>query len=133
MALKDPEQLDLLKPRKRNKYGAWKTVINGHAFHSKAEAARYCQLKMQGVPSLMIQPVFMFQCGAEYIADFRYYLNGWIVEDVKGQKTAVYKLKMRLMKKEYPKVHVREVKIEAEKADVIIKAYLGAQNEKAQE
>lgn len=97
-----------------NKYGAKKTVCrHEHKHDSKREAARCDELHLlqQGgeISNLEIHRRFpLFAYGgekvAEYEADFCYYdekiLSGpnFIVEDVKGVKTAVYQLKKRLMK-----------------------------------
>ena len=45
-----------------------------------------------------------------YVADF-YYKDGsqWIVEDVKGLRTEVYKRKKRLFEKKYPYINFIEI------------------------
>jgi hypothetical protein len=94
--------------RRRNKYGAAKAVVDGIVFQSKAEANRYAQLKLlsraKKISSLALQPVYSIDIEGfhicNYIADFRYFDNERskeIVEDVKGVKTAVYRLKKKLV------------------------------------
>jgi hypothetical protein len=92
------------------KYHAQKTQIDGIIFDSKAEAARYsvlaCLERNGDIEDLRIHPVFPLvvndQKIGKYIADFSYIENGReIVEDVKGVKTPVYRLKKKLVKAIY--------------------------------
>ena len=95
------------------KYGNRKTEIDGIVFDSKKEASRFLDLKLlesggaiqnlrrqvkyELIPSQRISG--KTERGVSYIADFVYDLEGkTIVEDVKGMKTDVYKLKRKLMK-----------------------------------
>lgn len=94
-----------------SKYRAVPTVVDGIRFASKKEAAHYGTLKILEragkITELRIQPkwelVIFGQKICTYIADF-YYLesvNGKLfgrIEDVKGIKTPVYRLKKKLMK-----------------------------------
>lgn len=111
-----------MKPS-RNKYHAKKTpvMIDGKeiVFDSKAEARRYGVLRlleMAGeIVNLRLQVIYDLKINnmsvGKYIADFEYIdkLTGTlIVEDVKGFKTAVYRLKKRLMKAIYH-IDVQEV------------------------
>lgn len=99
-----------------NKYGAVKSVSDNIKFDSKKEAARYNDLKMMeksGVISdLVLQPSFVLQDGfyykgkkeraIRYIADFSYMRDGKkYVEDVKGLKTDVYRIKRKLFLRQY--------------------------------
>ncbi len=92
-----------------SKYGNVRTTVNGHAFASKKEAARYQELllleKAGEIEKLELQPRFPISLNGQkvctYVADFQYRENGHrIVEDVKseGTRTAIYLLKKRLMK-----------------------------------
>ena len=91
-----------------SKYHAIKTEVDGFVFDSKREAARYSELKlaeMSGdITDLELQPKFPIVVNGEkictYIADFRYKERDGteIVEDCKGMKTAVYRLKKKLMR-----------------------------------
>lgn len=96
----------------RNKYHARPTYVNGIRFASKKEADRYVQLLYLSdtykIQSLTLQVNFPLikksKYGREikYVADFVYYKDGkMIVEDVKGYKTPVYRLKKRLMAELY--------------------------------
>ena len=98
-----------------SKYLNKKTKVDGITFDSKKEANRYLilkQMEKEGkINSLKRQVPFPLirksKYGREirYIADFTYYLDGWlVVEDVKSpytRKNPVYKLKKRLMAELY--------------------------------
>jgi hypothetical protein len=89
------------------KYHNKKTEIDGYVFDSQAEARRYQELallkKAGEIHHLQIHPKYKLVVNDKlictYSADFRYCdsLGYWIVEDVKGVKTAVYQLKKKLM------------------------------------
>ena len=98
------------------KYGNTKVKVDGITFDSKAEARRYGELKMLErageVVLLRLQP----ECKlwgrggtviCKYRADFAYmrWRDGKycdeVVEDVKGMKTPVYRLKAKLFKDNY--------------------------------
>lgn len=106
------------------KYRAKKTVIDGIKFDSKKEAKRYIALreleKKGNIEKLMLQPRFLLQEGfrkngkayrkIEYVADFMYEQDGkLIIEDVKGIKTDVYKLKQKLFEKRYQDLTIKEI------------------------
>lgn len=110
----------------RHKYNAKRTVVDGVSFDSKKEAERYEELKFleKGgiIRDLELQPKFILQAGfyyrgskireISYIADFMYYDNEkkrTVVEDVKGFKTDVYKLKKKLFLKNYPDYEFVEI------------------------
>ena len=116
----EEEYKDLLKTKKKkkkSKYKAVKTEINGIEFDSKKEARRYKELKIlekaDEIKSLELQPRFLLQekfkyngktvRKIEYVADFRYIdeKGNTIVEDVKGMKTEVYKIKKKIFLKIY--------------------------------
>lgn len=91
---------------KRSKYRSVRTTVDGHNFHSKAEAARYLELKLLQkagkIHHLHLQPRFPLFIGdhliCTYVADFSYYEDEtYIVEDVKGFHTQTYKLKKALL------------------------------------
>ena len=91
-------------PKYRNK----KTSVDGIRFDSKREANRYMELKLleragiikglkRQVPYILIDKS-RYGRAIKYVADFVYYEYGkLVVEDVKGVRTPVYKLKKRLM------------------------------------
>ena len=94
------------------KYNSRQTIIDGHKFPSQKEANRYQELKLmekaKAIENLKMQVPFPLikksPYGKEikYIADFVYWEDGkMIVEDVKGYKTDMYKLKKRLMAELY--------------------------------
>lgn len=97
------------------KYKAIPTIVNGIRFASKREANRYKELLLmvmaKKISDLTLQPPFTFPCGVKYKGDFSYIENGVrIYEDVKGFKTPVFNLKMRMMKHHYPEVILRIIK-----------------------
>ena len=98
------------------KYRAQKTVVDGITFDSKRESERYAELrvllKAGVIKHLELQPSFELQEGFEckgkkyrpiiYKADFAY-MEGdtYVVEDVKGMETDVFKLKRKLFIHKY--------------------------------
>lgn len=97
----------------KSKYHAKKTEIDGIVFDSKAEANYYLVLKEKQdkgeISQLELQPKYelipAFEKNGkkyrktEYRADFKYFdetLKKWIVTDVKGMETDVFKLKHKL-------------------------------------
>jgi len=99
-----------------NKYGAKRTIVDGIVFDSKREAARYVALRTLlragKISGLQLQPKYDLTVNGvklgKYIADFMYVENGSvIVEDSKGFKTPVYRLKKKLLKALYG-VEIRE-------------------------
>lgn len=100
-----------------NKYSAVKTEIDGVVFASKKEARRYQELKLlqkaKKIHMLELQPKFPIVINkvkvCTYIADFEYMENGFrIIEDVKGMKTPVYRLKKKLVQAVYG-IEVKEI------------------------
>ena len=104
------------------KYKSKKTIVNGIEFPSRKEAKRYeilRQMEKNGeiqdlrlqVPFTLIQPFCLNgrkYRKTEYIADFVYIQNGkQVVEDTKGFKTDIYKLKKKLMASIY-KIEIKE-------------------------
>jgi len=102
--------------KKYSKYRNKKVTIDGIKFDSKKEAKRYSDLKILErvgkIENLELQPRFLLQDKftfngktirkIEYIADFQFYdieSKCIIVEDVKGMKTEVYKIKKKLFLK----------------------------------
>jgi hypothetical protein len=103
----------------RSKYKARKTVVDGITFDSRREADRYIvlksmeedgaienlrrQVRYELVPAFEVdgkhyRPVY-------YVADFTYREDGKeVVEDVKGMRTDVYRLKSKLFARRYGKV-----------------------------
>lgn len=99
-----------------SKYHARKTTVDGITFDSRKEADRYLvlkgmeedgsieelrrQVRYELIPAFDVdgrhyRPVF-------YVADFVYREDGKeVVEDVKGMRTDVYRLKSKLFAKRY--------------------------------
>ena len=97
-------------------------TLDGIVFASKAEMNRYAELRMferAGIISeLKRQPRFILQVAAHkmrsivYVADFRYLEKSSghvVVEDVKGHRTDIYKLKLKLFRERYPDIDFREI------------------------
>ena len=96
--------------KRKSKYNNKKTNIDGITFDSKKEAMRYLELKplfkTGAIKDLKLQTKFpMMHEGkkiCDYVSDFDYLEpNGddwsYIVEDVKGVKTSIYRLKKKMM------------------------------------
>jgi len=101
-----------------SKFHATRTVVDGITFDSKREAKRYSELKLMeraGVISDLqrqvkfeLQPAFYLDGktyrAINYIADFVYYkvkTGEEVVEDCKGFRTDVYKLKAKMFAYQY--------------------------------
>lgn len=103
----------------RSKYHARKTCVDGITFDSRREADRYLALKSMEedgtIEDLRRQVRYelipAFDVDGKhyrpvcYVADFVYMKDGKeVVEDVKGMRTDVYKLKAKLFARRYGKV-----------------------------
>lgn len=112
--------------RRPNKYKAIKTVVDGVTFDSRKEGRRYRELRLLEqagvIEDLCLQPHFLLQEAyvkngksvrkIEYIADFSYYdleKKKFVVEDVKGLKTDVYRLKKKIFEYKYPDLEISEI------------------------
>jgi hypothetical protein len=94
-----------------SKYNAKRTEVDGIVFHSRAEAARYGELKLAqkagAISGLALQVRYPLTVNgvkvADYVADFVYVEpgRGQVVEDRKGVRTPVYNLKKKLMRALY--------------------------------
>lgn len=106
----------------RSKYHAKKTTVDGITFDSRREADRYLVLKSMeddgAIEDLRRQvryelvPAFdvdgRHYRSVCYVADFVYVEDGKeVVEDVKGMRTDVYRLKSKLFARRYG-VSIRE-------------------------
>ena len=98
-----------------NKYGNIRTEVDGITFASRKEANRYGELKLMEkageIKDLKLQRVYtlisaqrdengkVIEQPLKYIADFVYKdrEGRTVVEDAKGLKTDVYKIKRKLM------------------------------------
>lgn len=95
--------------RRPNKYGNRRVEHDGFNFASAKERDRYVELKLMQrkglIADLKLQPRFPLTVAGlkvcTYVADFQYEdrdTGATIVEDVKGYKTDVYKLKAKLFR-----------------------------------
>ena len=93
--------------QRQGKYNAKKAEVDGFIFASRREANRYSELKLMEyageIKDLELQPKYPCEVNGQlvctYIADFRYHLKSGreVVEDAKGVKTDVYRLKNKLV------------------------------------
>ena len=112
-----------------NKYRNEKISVDGIKFDSKLEARRYHELKLleraKEIKDLRRQVTFELQPSYKknnkiiksinYVADFVYYdlkKKEIIIEDTKGFKTEIYKLKKKIFEYKYPNLEIKEVKKE---------------------
>ena len=115
-----------LPNQEHNKYKNKKVKVNGKVFDSKKEAKRYYELinmeRAGLIKDLETQKKFLlldtFKKNGKtykqisYYADFVYfdvYSKKTIVEDVKGVKTEVYKIKRKLFEYKYPDLTITEL------------------------
>ena len=109
-----------------NKYKNKKIYYDGIYFDSKLEKARYIQLKIlekaKEIKELRRQVTYVIQPSHKknnktirsinYIADFVYYdlrKNKTIIEDTKGFKNEVYKIKKKIFEYKYPDLEITEI------------------------
>ena len=109
-----------------SKFKNKKVVVDGIEFDSKKEANRYRELKTLEntgvIENLELQKVYELQPSFKknsktyrkitYKADFSYFdkeKGKYIVEDVKGFKTDVYKLKKKLFEYKFKELELKEV------------------------
>ena len=92
-------------------------TMHGITFASKAGMQRYATLIMMErtgmIEKLERQPRFELIAGIMYVADFAYteaITRKQIVEDVKGMRTEVYRLKIKIFRDLYPEINFVEVK-----------------------
>ena len=96
---------------RRGKYNAKKTEVDGRVFDSRAEARRYSELclmeKAGEIKDIECQPLYQVWIAdkhiCNYFADFKYWTKdgAMIVEDVKGMKTPVYRLKKKMVEAQH--------------------------------
>jgi hypothetical protein len=95
--------------------------VDGFTFASKKEAARYSELKLLERSgylkpgTLVLQPRFPLRIGqgliCTYVADFGYQTKDGkpVIEDTKGFRTPIYKLKAKLFHALYPDLRITEL------------------------
>ena len=93
--------------KRKTKYRANKTSVDGHTFDSKKEAEYYCELKLRlqakEINGFCLQPTFMLAPGLKYKADFIVFNsdNSYEVIDVKGVRTKEYIAKKKVFEDKY--------------------------------
>jgi hypothetical protein len=109
-----------------SKYKAKKTIVDGIKFDSQKEANRYLELKLlekQGLIKYIdrqtrfeLQPSYKKNGktirAIYYVADFVYFDKAKkkiIIEDTKGYRTEIYKLKKKIFEYKYPDLEIKEV------------------------
>jgi len=97
--------------KRRNKYGAVKTTVDGIVFDSKREARYYEQLKLERdckiVAYFLRQVSIHLPGGTRLVIDFLvFYTDGRVrYLDAKGRETPAFKIKRREIQHHYP-IHV---------------------------
>lgn len=110
---------------RRHKYGARKTEVGGILFDSKKEAARYQELRLLEkageIHDLRLQVPFELQPkfrkngktwrAVTYVADFVYLTKEGeeVIEDVKGMRTDVYRLKRKMFEYQFDDKTIKEI------------------------
>lgn len=110
----------------KSKYGNAKTATRHGTFDSRGEASRFFDLdllaKSGAITELERQVEFVLQDGFRdssgawvrpiiYVADFSYKERGKpVVEDFKGVRTEVFKIKKKLFQFRYPEIVFRETR-----------------------
>lgn len=110
----------MIKIKRSSKYHAVKTYVGGIKLDSKKEARRYSELLLMQTAGVIqnlrrqvrfeLQPAYTKANGEHvknivYVADFVYFdtrRNSMVIEDTKGVKTQVYKLKKKMFEYVYP-------------------------------
>ena len=98
------------------KYHNTPVEVDGIRFDSKAEAARYVQLKALRAAGRILwftrQPSFLLLGNTRYRPDFMVCDSSGLVwvEDVKGVETQAFKLKRKLWEQCYPWMELRVIK-----------------------
>lgn len=101
---------EILQPRRKHKYRAKPAVIDGIKFPSTKQGQRYSQLRLLEragqIKDLELEEPFDISINGvrcfRYRADFSYTENGKrVIEDVKGVRTPVYRLKKKCVEAAY--------------------------------
>ena len=113
----------------RSKYKNQKVIFDGIEFDSILERNRYLELKLlekaKEIKDIRRQVIFELQPSYKknnktirainYVADFVYYdlkKNKTIIEDTKGFRTEIFKLKKKMFEYKYPDLEIKEVRRE---------------------
>ena len=98
----------------RSKFNNVPTIIDGIRFSSQREGKRYEELKQLQKCGEVVWFIRQAPChlpgGVKYLADFVviWACGEVTVEDVKGMKTPMYRLKKRQVEAIYP-IHIKEI------------------------
>lgn len=106
--------------KRRNKYQAIPTEVDGIRFASRLEARRYEVLRdkqrdgeIEGLELQVRHPIVINGIKVcEYVSDFEYRdvaTGRWVVEDAKGMRTSTYRLKAKLMRAVH-RIEIQEVR-----------------------
>lgn len=102
--------LAFAKSKKRNKYGAIRTEVDGITFASRREAKHYQELKLRlkagEITNLVLQPTYKIEINGQHICkvvlDFYYQEGGHEhTIDVKGRDNRVSKIKRKMVEALY--------------------------------
>ncbi|MBE9491071.1 MAG: DUF1064 domain-containing protein [Bacteroidetes bacterium] len=102
------------KFKKRPKYNAKRTEVDGIKFDSKKEATYFVTLKSLekngDIIFFLRQVPFHLPGGVKYVCDFQEFWADGTVKfvDVKGFKTAMYKAKKKMVESIYP-IQITEI------------------------
>ena len=102
--------------KKRPKYNAKKTIVDGIKFDSKKEAAYYAELKLRKrageVVGFLRQVPLHLACGTVYRMDFLVFYSDGTCKgiEVKGYETPEWKIKKKMVDNEYPWFELEVVK-----------------------
>jgi len=102
-------QAAFAKPKRGNKFGAKRTLVDGICFDSKAEASYYAALKLRErageVTDVELQRPYALTVNGVLVATYRADFVFWDISlrrrrviDVKGIMTPVFRLKQKLMR-----------------------------------
>ena len=100
------------REKEMSKYRAVRTTVDSITFASKKEARRYGELRIMQMAKLIsgleLQPRFPIALNeihiCDYVADFAYYdtkTGKRVIEDAKGMRLPLFKLKKRLAEAAY--------------------------------
>lgn len=120
------EEYKQLQRKGNSKYKNKKIEADGIKFDSELEAKRWQELKLLqkagAIKELRRQVRFELQPsykknnkiirGIYYVADFMYWSyteRKYIIEDTKGYRTEIYKLKKKIFEYKYPGMEIKEV------------------------
>jgi hypothetical protein len=104
---------------KSTKYKSTKVLVNNIKFDSLSEGRRYSKLvylfNIGQISEVELQPAFKVVISKKHVftykADFRYsYQNKIFVDDEKGNLTAVFKLKLKIIKALNPELIINLTK-----------------------